>query len=194
MRGKKITLIIVLILISTSISSVVCISSGEDICQIGKPDLVFDKFKLVKQENTVVLDWSIKNIGDASTGNESIRVNFSFCYFGADFLFHHGFADFLLKNGPLARLISIVCFLIHFYPMPITSHGRAMNPLNPGQNGTCWFGVSWPLSRFEDDGWFFNDNICFIFRGIIDEYNTIAESDETNNQAVIRIWFPYNNF
>jgi len=78
--------------------------------------------------------------------------------------------------------------------MPITYHEWATDPLNPGENGTSWLGIGWSINEFEDDGWFINNNICFIFRGIIDEYNTIEESDETNNQAVIRIWFPYNNF
>jgi len=194
MRGKNITLIIVLILISTSISSVIRVSSREDTCQIGKPDLVFDKFELVKDEDTVYLDWSIKNVGDASTGNDSIRVNFSFCYFGVDYLFNNGIIEYFnLDKYPNLDILLIITYYLHLFILPGSHHGRFIDPLEPGENGTCWMSVIWPMSEFEDDGWFINDNICLIFRGIIDEYNIIAESDETNNQEVIRIWFPYRN-
>jgi len=155
------------------------------------PDLVYNYIGCIDidGEGHYVVEFSISNIGNAVA--EEWSVNMSVHYFGALFLSKLGFDPF---NNIFHQKISNFLFaFFHFETIFILSScitSGLHNNLLPGETKefTSWFEITMPINQFRTNG-----NIAIVIEGIADPEMDVEESNEQNNQEIVRWWFPLKN-
>ena len=191
MREKLVAIIFIFIILFASLPIVSSnqstkTSPSEEIMEIGSPDLIC-YMELVKIQEWHYLNYSLTNIGNAPATNCSINVTI---YPFGIYLFHNSFFYLLEQILPPSIFFIIMNTLIeffHIWPTYLMGEYRFFfQPINPSETitRTSFFPVDAGLEGLH------NAQLCLIIEVIADKIGIVDESNELNNKAVMRWWFP----
>jgi len=191
-KGKKksVIFIIIFLMILPNIQLVTSIptSNKVDTNQSELPDLI-GSVNIYEKDGSYWYNFSISNIGDAKADHYNITAT---VYPLGTFLFRNKIMGFIGKISP--QLLYLVAFpfkhILRIYPYFIDMRGQdSPNPIYPGDT---FIFDSWGPFDYEISG-YVNSRICLILECIVDPDKTVKESNEQNNNAVIKWWFPLKN-
>lgn len=162
-------------------------NSSLDKNQENLPDLV-GSVDIYEKNDSYWFNFSITNNGNAPANNYTVVVT---VYPFGTFLFRNAFFRLILNLPPSIRAIIVnpIVRVLHIFPFFIQDHGyHSEYPLNPGEtiNGSSWSPFDYDIDSY------INTKICIILECVVDPENYIKESNELNNNDIIRWWFPLN--
>ena len=193
MREKLIALTFVIIIVLTSIPIALSVevksNESEQTTKSALPDLILDVSFIERENGYHYTKMVVKNIGDAPaipTGNYTVKVS---SYPFGIYPVHEPLMKifFNLPDFLFVLFVNVVILKLHIYPLPtLLSEGYFYDPLYPNKTETRY--AMLPMDQEADD--YFNAKICIVTETVVDYFDTIKESNETNNKKIIRWWLP----